>query len=226
MPCLKLYTTKAQQQEANRSKNKRFYDKNCLEILDSKKDKRLQERRAQETREIRECKKRRERSKQETTVNLNAGIELSEEAISPPPINIERELEDRLEDLKRQYQMHIACRHQQFLHNLSVQALQWKHSQRGLTMTRALSPSPVIAAKRAIDVMLDEYHNLEDYYFWCLHNRKGQVWEEKRDVFWAFEDVVRKLLTVLNNMSELLSLAGYNPSLNDFEDLYLHQYKY
>ncbi|KAL0057717.1 hypothetical protein AAF712_015632 [Marasmius tenuissimus] len=226
MPRLKLYSTKAQRQEANQNKNKCFYVKSCLKILDSKKDKRLQERQAQETHEIQERKKQCERSKQETKGNLDAGSEHPEEAISPPPVNVEKELEDQLEDLKGRYQRHIPSGHRQFLHDLSTQALQWKHSQRGSMMTRTLVPSPVIVAKRAINVMLDEYHDLEDYYFWCLHNRKGQVWEEKRQNFWAFEDVVLKLLAVLDNMSELLSLAGNNPSLDDFRDLYLHQYQY
>ncbi|KAL0058929.1 hypothetical protein AAF712_014372 [Marasmius tenuissimus] len=222
----KLYTTEAQRREANRIKNKRFYDQNRLKILDSKHNKRVQERHAQEQDEIQERKKRRERSNREKKGGLTTGIEPLEESISPTPVNIEKEIEDRLEALKGQYQTRVPSGQRQFLHDLSQEALQWKHSQRGAIMTRPLSPSPVIAAKKAIDSMLDEYHDLANYYFDCLHKRKGQVWEEKREVFWAFEEVLSKMLSVLDNMNELLALDGYNPSLEDFSDLYIHQFQY
>ncbi|KAL0058194.1 hypothetical protein AAF712_015144 [Marasmius tenuissimus] len=136
----------------------------------------------------------------------------------------EKELEDRLEELKQHYQQHIQHNHREYLEKLSREAIEWKHSTRGPFMTRNLSPSPVLNLKKDIELMLEEDHGIEDEYLYCIGNWQGRVWEDKRANFTCFRDVASKLREVLDNMEELLHLDGYTADIDDLKDMYRYQY--
>ncbi|KAJ8087274.1 hypothetical protein PM082_006104 [Marasmius tenuissimus] len=225
MPRPKLYLTKDARREANRAKNQRFYKKNRDKILDLKKEKRIQEKRAQEKQEIRARKKRREQRNRDR----KPGEERREPDIEVPvptlsTADVEKELEGQMEVLKQHYQNRIQHDHRAFLGRLSEQALEWKKSTKGSIMTKNLSPSPVVTLKKEMELMLDQYHGLEDEYFYCLCNRKGRTWEDKRAEFTVFREVVSKLTAVLDNMEEMLHIEGYTADLDDLKDMYRYQY--
>ncbi|KAJ8088986.1 hypothetical protein PM082_014233 [Marasmius tenuissimus] len=223
MPRRKLYNTKEQRREANRRKNKLFYDKNRSAILESKKEKRVQERQAQEKRDIQQRKKHREQRKRAGKVDERIDQEQSA-FIVPNRVEVAKELEARLERLQQQYQKEIQHNHRTFLDQLSVQALQWKLSTQGSLMTRNLAPSPALLAKKSIDSMLDEYNTIESEYFYCIRDRWGWRWEEKRQEFKLFKEVSEGLIEVLGNIHESLVMDGYNPDADELRELY--QYKY
>ncbi|KAJ8092018.1 hypothetical protein AAF712_009489 [Marasmius tenuissimus] len=219
----KLYTTKAQHREANREKNKRFYHKNRVKILDSKKETRLQEKRAQEQQEIKERKKRREqRNRANKRDYCEDTLEVS--AVKSTTINVVRELEERTEDLKQRYTKEIQPDSCKFLDKLTEQALNWKRSTRGPLMTRNLAQSPVAIVKKTIENILDEYCGLEDEYLYCTRDRKGKHWEAKRAGLTLLKEAIMKLLVVLDNMNEMLNLDDYIPTVDDLKDLYCYQY--
>ncbi|KAL0566398.1 hypothetical protein V5O48_015622 [Marasmius crinis-equi] len=108
MPRPKLYSSIAQRREANRLKNKRFYEKNRTKILKAKKLKRENEQQAQEREEIRQRKKR--KKKLEGVDNNQTEIVLEVPLVSAPPDPVEKHLEDRLEHLKNEYRKQIKPR--------------------------------------------------------------------------------------------------------------------
>ncbi|KAL0065634.1 hypothetical protein AAF712_007412 [Marasmius tenuissimus] len=135
----------------------------------------------------------------------------------------EKELVECLEGLKQRYSKQIQPDHRKYLDNLSEQALHWKKLASGPVMFQTLTPFPVSIIKKTLDSMLHEYDTIEDEYFYCVHNRKGRVWEEKKDDFKAFKEVALKLHEVLDNMHEILVMEDYTPDLDDIRDLYCYK---
>ncbi|KAK1235913.1 hypothetical protein PQX77_000846 [Marasmius sp. AFHP31] len=221
MPRPKLYTTKSERRAANREKNKRFYDKNRIKIIASKKRKNVEQKIAQERQEIRERVRRREKRDRARRIG-NQDEAPATPTTTYPTINIDKILEGQLEDLKAQYTARIQPGPRQFLDKLCEPCLQWRRSARGPIMTRTLEDSPVAEAGKALNCLVDEYESIAEEYIYSTRKHKGRDWDKKREETQAFKDAMLKLIGVLTDMHEMLNLEEYSPDLDDMRDLYIY----
>ncbi|KAL0566354.1 hypothetical protein V5O48_015662 [Marasmius crinis-equi] len=219
MPRPKLYSTLAQRREANRLKNKRFYDRNRTKILQTKKSKREDEQRALVQEGTRQRQKRRKenlaavdstQSKVELKVHQPASVLLDP---------LERYLEDRLEHLKDEYRKQVKPGQRAYIKRLAHEAVEWKSATRSPIKKRITEDSPLIVAKRQIDYGLSEYKLLERDYFDLIRDKQGKVWDDKRRRFTLYKEVVSELVDVLTNMQEELDILGWAA---EFEDLIVY----
>ncbi|KAL0571873.1 hypothetical protein V5O48_010093 [Marasmius crinis-equi] len=190
MPRRKLYTTKEQKLEARKLVNQRHYDKHRPLILQSRKiqrEKALKEAIAHETAE--RVKRVRARKRHNSPLTVKP-IEVPAGNTNQSSSEAQRDLEGRVEKLKKGWLSLMESKggYAFYLENLYFRTSIWNTSRR--TTLSPATESPVTATKRLFDRMLMQYQGLEDEYFFLIRDRHGPVWQQKREDFTIFKEVV------------------------------------
>ncbi|KAK1216064.1 hypothetical protein PQX77_021314 [Marasmius sp. AFHP31] len=230
MPRLKLYHTKAERREANRIKNKRFYNKHRKDILYSKQLKRDEERREIYRETIQTCKKRKdEREKQPTKKLSSIGITPTKE----PGLSVQErlslclsELETKLDAMKAEHLQAVAPDAGHFCQDLCQQAVLWKQATQLPLMKRCTTANPIILAKNGFEAKLQEYQLMEDEYLYAIRDKTGRTWDGKREEFVIYKEVVSQLVEVLNTLLLKMDTAGNQLKFEDLETIYRTSYSF
>ncbi|KAL0057315.1 hypothetical protein AAF712_016049 [Marasmius tenuissimus] len=244
MPRPKLYRTKAERREANRAKNKRFYNRyisvlssgsdseivlrNRKEILRLKQDKRDEENRAFERESTRIRKKRKaEREKQDSRKpqdKVKDPVSTLQSAVSEGLNLCINELERKVEDLKERHRRMVKPDQGHFCANLCQRAVLWKRATRKPLMQQSTSINPIVSVQKAVEANLQEYQAIEDEYFYATRELMGRRWDEKRELITLYKEVVSEFSGVLDKLFCGLNKAGFDVKLDDLSPIYLNVY--
>ncbi|KAK1233848.1 hypothetical protein PQX77_002975 [Marasmius sp. AFHP31] len=222
MPRPKLYHTKAERREANRVKNQRFYNKNKTEILQFKQVKRHELNRALQSQEIEIRKKR--RHVRETHKKKVPMVEVAETLPSEPVPTAQesclRELEDRLNIMTLEYNKVLSPNGGKYAEKLCEEAIIWKQATRPSLMQRPATESPLISAKTLLETKLMECQSIEDEYLYGTQGRVGQYWDDRRESFAMFKELVLEYVEMLENLQAKLEEVGQTVQLGDLSPIY------
>ncbi|KAK1218217.1 hypothetical protein PQX77_019101 [Marasmius sp. AFHP31] len=206
MPRPKLYHSKAERREANRVKNKQFYNKNKKDILYSKQVKRDELNRAIQCQEIDIRKKRRRaretQAKRKPTVEIHKA-QLDKKAASAEPTGQElclRELEDRLKTMKLAHNQVVTPNAGKYTEKLCEETIIWIQATRLPLMQQPTSKNPLLAAITLLELNLMKYQSIEDEYFYATREQVGKYWDERRDSFTMYKMIVMELTDVLKKL--------------------------
>ncbi|KAK1218523.1 hypothetical protein PQX77_011589 [Marasmius sp. AFHP31] len=229
MPRPKLYHSKAERQEANRVKNKRFYKKHCKDILLYKQEKRDAENRTIEiqrtqTRKKRQIERDSERKEKTSPIPIRA---LEKKAPKDPMSMLSTnlklcisELELKLEEHKQEHRELVDSEPGKYVETLCKQAVQWKQASRRSFMQRPTYRNPLSTARSLFERKLSEYQLMEDDYFYAIRDQMGQFWDERRGEFAIYKEVVTELIGVLKSLEDVVDKAGVTLELADLSDIY------
>ncbi|KAK1216233.1 hypothetical protein PQX77_021147 [Marasmius sp. AFHP31] len=204
MPRRKLYTTKAERQEANRLNSS--LSRNSTAILEYKRAKRDSDIiSAQKQRTIKRQKFTRQ-SRLETPKEIakpTAASSAMKKAPDFDPVAIaRRELEQRMANLKKKFIAFMDSKggEPRYFEGICRQALTWMAQLKHRTTISPIPTSPIIDAKCLFDQYLLEYEPLENEYFYATRDCTGPKWDEKRDDFTIFKVLVGKKRALLEDM--------------------------
>ncbi|KAJ8093369.1 hypothetical protein PM082_020226 [Marasmius tenuissimus] len=224
MPRPKIYRTTAERREANRVKNRLFYDKHRSEILKSKQVKRDTEKEAVKQREIHDRKKRR---KAWEKVQIDLEPEPEEEADSAESPETERlnivlkTLGYSLNGLKNSYHRQVGPDTSTYLKRLCEDTVRWKEHSYLPLARRPLSPhSPLVAARKEISSLLRHYEIIEDEFLYALRDQIGREWDEKRENFAVYKGIFLETLKVIDTLIAEMDRVGLLVEIEDLSPIY------
>ncbi|KAK1219021.1 hypothetical protein PQX77_018273 [Marasmius sp. AFHP31] len=230
MPRPRLYHTKEQRREANRVKNRSFYNKHKSDILTSKKLQREKDRRAAEKEEISLRKKRREQREkrgpkegsQATTTTTTVEQSGTDGSVTALKDRLST-LDAQLLGMKAKYRAEIP-REGLHLQQLCEQTVRWQQEQYLPSMKRPTHESPLMVAKRHVEAQLAEYQVIEDEYFYAIRNYVGRHWSEKRTDFTNYKYIVSEYRDTLNELQAVVDFAGADLDMEDLSLIYRRVY--
>ncbi|KAJ8091794.1 hypothetical protein PM082_021029 [Marasmius tenuissimus] len=230
MPRSKLYHTKAERQEANRVKNKRFYNKHRKDILYLKQVKRDEENR-EAYRDIVQARKKRkeERGKQQAKRPTSVEITSTKEPVVAMSERLDlclSELESKLDGMKEEHRQAVTPNAGYFCRDLCQRAVLWKQATRRPLMQQTTFMNPIAMAKNTFEIKLQEYQLLEDEYLYAIRDKTGRSWDDRRAEFTLYREVVSELVAVLDSLLCQMKTAGVGVKPEDLEPIYRTAYHF
>ncbi|KAL0567630.1 hypothetical protein V5O48_014363 [Marasmius crinis-equi] len=202
MPQPKKYTTKEQQLEAHRLNNQRHY--NNLEIeIDAQY---LIQRNSSGTKHLKKQKpsrllrrKQRLQRKKKNKASSPGVIAPEVRASNKDTLSreVQRELEQRVESLKQDWLTHMNSKggYAFYLEHLYIRTSIWATQRR--TPLSPVTISPAAATVKAFEKLLMDYQATEEEYFYLICNLHGPVWQQKREDFTIFKEIVGETLVLV-----------------------------
>ncbi|KAL0572361.1 hypothetical protein V5O48_009596 [Marasmius crinis-equi] len=228
MPRRKLYHTKAQLREANRIKNRRFYDKNRAEILDSRRVKRETEQKAQEELDFhwvrhQRRRKKREKAKAKSKKAGNSPQDTEAEQQYPARATLvgetRRDFEERLRRIQETYLDQIKPSPRNLLDKLCQDSLRWKNRARCTIRPRETHISPVAIDRECLQTMLDEHTRLSREYFVLFEGEEWVDWDKRWGSLTEFEDTLSKMIGIMALIEVELEMEDM-PTFEDLTSIY------
>ncbi|KAJ8087484.1 hypothetical protein PM082_006315 [Marasmius tenuissimus] len=213
MPRPKLYHTKAERKEANRVKNKRFYNKHRSDILSNKLLKREEQNKAIEKEGIRLRKKRREvreKEKQRELLQRRESTEVNEE-VSTKTERLSgciKTLEGQLVQMKKDYRVVAGPDDKKCLEAACKTTIRWKQWARRCSTKQATGQSPLLDWRKYLERKLMDYQAVEDEYFYAIREQVGQSWDEKRGDFTAYRDLLVQMIALTGELKRCRRLES------------------
>ncbi|KAL0566106.1 hypothetical protein V5O48_015912 [Marasmius crinis-equi] len=222
----KLYFTKAERREANRVKNRRFYDKHRSEVLDMRKLKRAEEHKVHEEKERnRRLKREAQKEKQKRKLMAKAATEQAKEDRLALVTATKKDFEQKLKHLKDVYARQTRPSPRQYLNRLCQDTLRWKEKTDLTVMKRSIHISPVTIDKECFQLMLSKYQLLGKEFFVLFTDSDGDSESQARsEKISEFEQGLTRMIEVLSWLEVESSTAGLDVELRDFNFNRIHSY--
>ncbi|KAK1217082.1 hypothetical protein PQX77_020266 [Marasmius sp. AFHP31] len=215
----KLYHTKAEHREANRVKNKRFYDKNKTQILHCKQVKRQEFNRALQSQEV-EIRKKRRRVRETQRKKVEVAVTQPSEPVPTAQDSRLRELEEQLNMITLDYNKMISPNGGKYAEKLCEETISWKQRTCLSLMQQPTSKSPLLSAKIILETKLMEYQVVEDEYFYGTRDRVGEYWDERRENFTMFKQFVLEYIEMLGKLQAKVEEVGHTVQLANLSPIY------